>query len=458
MAEPSGIPNYTGIYRRLKKLTGGEYQKVYVCRDTRDNSLCVLKVFKASQSLEFGIDTDIEVQQYAQFRNQQHLIQALDILVDFPAEGDRTVVLELCNGGTVGGLREPIQKNAQWVPEALVWHILSQVIDGLVELRRGDAAHGDCHDDNAFLQFPAESHSNPRALVKPSLDFPNVKLADYMVEQYRGVGAAERLALDLIRFCSRFLDTLTTDAAVRGPSPYSGSLVYWLNRFTTGDNKSASLADLEDMLRQFYDALPSYVEAAGEKILPMWLANYFDEASQQLVDVDDDDASEWGGDSDAGENMGSSDESDLDTAMVDDFPEPTAQMPDLNAPANDLIMACEDFYSLGQDDDYQFVFSTAQASQTWLVARKLAWIGGIAARHARAKCDEFLSTGNSKEDFDAIVAHLDIANQCHTRANTFSVQGIQEAMSQAKDEGERQPWQEVWSVMQGERAPKKRKK
>ena len=170
-------------YEYIKELRGGTREPVYLALDLRDQSLCVHKRWDKSLDPEEDRDTLDDIAMYrAIYEGQQHasLIRVREILDSYPNDSSCTVVLELCNAGTVADFRRARETYKRWIPESLLWHIAAQAVDGLITLRLRGMSHGDCHNANVFLQFNIiESIENPRPIVTAGGPYPNAVLADF---------------------------------------------------------------------------------------------------------------------------------------------------------------------------------------------------------------------------------------------------------------------------------------
>lgn len=133
-----------------KRLGSGNFANVYLAKDKLDNCDVAIKVIAMDKINQYGeklkraIDKEIYVLKNLTKFDNPYLLKFVDC---FDTANNKYLVLEYCNGGTLGD----ILKKKKQIPELEALEYAYQIVLGLSALEEAGISHRDIKPDNIFL-------------------------------------------------------------------------------------------------------------------------------------------------------------------------------------------------------------------------------------------------------------------------------------------------------------------
>ena len=245
----------------IRLFTGGSNEETALCRDKRDSSLVVSKIFEHYETDQGLYEVELYRERLPQHPNVIRCVS--EPIPDYPLKGCCTVLFEYANAGSLANLREYAEWKKTQIPEAFLWRIIHNVLEGLMACETEGICHGDLHSGNIFLHFPHVIEEQ----------FPVAVIGDFG-DAFEGYPLQLALRMDLIRFFSSLMYLINTPKIPKGSVGYSKALVDWIS-VIAGDTEH-SPPEFAEVVRELYPRIPSFVrECKGDKTLPQWLVGYF---------------------------------------------------------------------------------------------------------------------------------------------------------------------------------------
>ena len=129
-------------YTIISKIGSGSYSKVYKAIDTETKTTVAMKIITTSKlntSLVQRLSKEIEI------LKQLNHINIISLLNYSITDKHIYLIMELCNGGTIG------DKIGKLTNEAQIKEIIKQIIDGMLYLQNKDILHRDIKPANILI-------------------------------------------------------------------------------------------------------------------------------------------------------------------------------------------------------------------------------------------------------------------------------------------------------------------
>ena len=172
-----------------------------------------------------------------------NIVKLLDWYQETPKDGEYTLALELCTGGSLKDFfKHAMLKVHTQIPEPLIWRLLHQMMQAVEHCHKHSIRHRDIHDGNILIHF--------------SGGWPDFKLADFGAAHPRGESRDDLYdlweTLDLVTFSK----------------PWSEEFLDWTGRSKARLRTEGRLCDLPPGAFEMMGALD-----ATE--MPLWMKAYF---------------------------------------------------------------------------------------------------------------------------------------------------------------------------------------
>ena len=286
------IPVTRESLQPIRRLRGGATSGAILCRlldhhHQRSGSLCVIKVLKdkygggsdvrpAPPPAEFLLYTE-----EGKLPQHERIVECIGAFNHYPQKGLWTLILPWYNAGSVGDLTDESELRGKSVPEVVIWHVISGVLEGLKVLADAGMAHKDLHVGNIMLHF-----DDP--IGEDSL--PKVRLID-LGDQMHGTDHENSLKGDLYSFFEGINYLITCPDFAGGPpkQQYSVTLRKWIALLTGQFPDGSPIPSFETVFRDLHPHIAGYIKELGVKGRPTklcgWMISYFQRIQQKANNV-----------------------------------------------------------------------------------------------------------------------------------------------------------------------------